>query len=201
MTPQQLSALRRLLHYSAPEAARWIAADRERPQGVEERTWNRWESGARPVPPNIAARALELVAWRRRALDAARQLARGAAPGAPALLVWYDDGDDWPEHGALWRPAQSAAAALLAELGPDALCLVPFDARAYRAWLSGQPGRPDDAATRTAWASAQPCAQAADGGSPTVPVQRAGGSPAVPVQKTGVEDRRRAGLPHQPIRG
>lgn len=135
MTPAQLSALRRLLHYSAPEAARWVAADAERPKGVEDRTWNRWESGTRPVPPNIAAAVLQLVAWRGQHLDALRALP------APVVLPWHDDADDWPGPGALRRPAQSAAAQLLAELGPDRVRLVTFDARAFAGWRAAGHGQ------------------------------------------------------------
>lgn len=138
LAPAQLQALRRLLHYSAPEAARWVAADDERQTGVEERTWNRWEAGARPGPPNIAARLLELVAWRAQRLAELRQLAQHPQP---LVLAWHDDADDWPEHGALRRPAQSAAAQLLAELGPARVQLAPFDATGFRAWRGAAAGR------------------------------------------------------------
>lgn len=142
MTPTDLQALRRFLFYSAPEAARWLAADEQRPQGVEERTWNRWEAGARPVPDNIAARVASLAAWRGQVVAAGRQA--GAQAGRPLVLVVYDDADDWPAHGALRRPHQSAAAQLLAELGPELVRLVPFEVASFRAWQQGRPGLPDE---------------------------------------------------------
>lgn len=141
MTPTELEALRRLLFFSAPEAARWLAADDQRPQGVEERTWNRWEAGARPVPDNIAARVASLAAWRGQVVAAGRQA--GAQAGRPLVLVVYDDADDWSLHGALRRPHQSAAAQLLAELGPELVRLVPFDLASFRAWRQGRADRID----------------------------------------------------------
>lgn len=140
MHAHQLAALRRLLHYSAAEAGRWIAADPpDRPRGVEERTWNRWEAGARPVPPNIAARVLQLVAWRAAELQRLRALAAAHPPGAALALPWYDDRDDWPGDGAHWRPYQSAVAALLAELGPGALVLQPAPGQAPRQAVAPPP--------------------------------------------------------------
>lgn len=149
MTPTELQALRRFLFYTAPEAARWLACDGQRPQGVEERTWNRWEAGARPVPENIAARVLSLAAWRA-AVVAAGRLA-GARVGCPLVVVVYDDADDWPGPGALRRPHQSAAAQLLAELGHYLVRLVPFDARAFRTWAQARTGT-GEAPTPDAWA-------------------------------------------------
>lgn len=119
MKAHELQALRRLLFLTTSEAARWLAADAERPRGVEERTWNRWEAGARPVPDNVAAAALDLVAWR------AAQLARltadmQASAARPYPLPWVDDADDWPTRNrAHWRAHQSACAAVLALAGPD----------------------------------------------------------------------------------
>lgn len=160
MTPTELQALRRLLGYSPPEAARRVAADPERPQGVEERTWQRWERGERPPPPNIAQRVRELVAWRTLALADGRQLIEQQlrAAAGPVRLLWYDQADDWPEAAALWRPAQTVAAQLLAEHEPGAVALVPFDAGAFRAWRqrAGLTAEPDGPALRARWAAASP---------------------------------------------
>lgn len=150
MTPTELQSLRRFLFYSAPEAARWVAADDQRPQGVEERTWNRWEAGARPAPDNIAARVASLAAWRGQVVDAGRLA--GAQAGRPLVVVVFDDADDWPGPGALRRPHQSAAAQLLAELGSDLVRLVPFDAADFRAWRQGRSG-PIEAQTPDLWAA------------------------------------------------
>jgi len=157
MTPRQLEALRKHLHFTVPEAARWVAAAAERPRGVEERTWNRWEAGKVAVPPNIAARMLELVSYRDQQVDVLGDMHwPELAAGRLASLVWYDDREDWiglPEH---WRPHQSAMAQLLADAaleGLDSLRLVPFDAHAFNRWRGA---RPDTAAERAAWASQHP---------------------------------------------
>lgn len=140
MHPPELQALRRLLFYSAPEAARWVARDAERPRGVEERTWNRWEAGQRPIPDNIAARIRELIAWRDRHR---REL-------GPGVVIWYAEADDWPGPPELWRPAQSVIAQCLAER-PDRVRIVAFDLRGFQAWCRAN-GRADDLASRAAWA-------------------------------------------------
>ena len=95
MHAPELQALRRLLFFTAPEAARLIARDDARPRGVDERTWNRWEAGKVPIPPNVAAAVLSLVAWRDRyKLELLGQLA--AQPGGTLRLIWYAEIDDWP---------------------------------------------------------------------------------------------------------
>lgn len=150
MHPPELQALRRLLFYSAPEAARWVARDAERPRGVEERTWNRWEAGKMPIPPNIAAAVLDLVAWRSRyRSDLLAQLERSEA----LRLIWYAEADDWPDAPALWRPIQSAIASVIAE--SDRVQLVAYDLRACQAWQRAH-GRPDDATSRADWAASLP---------------------------------------------
>lgn len=168
-----LGALRRLLFFSAPEAARWVARDAARPQGVEERTWNRWEAGKLPVPDNIAAAVLRLVAWREKALQAAQDtLAQEAFIAVP----WYAEADDWPGPPALWRPAQSVAAALLAEHGMHLVRLAAFDALAFHAWRRER-GRPDDEAARAAWAAE--VAPVLDAGFDWAEMPPHGGAPAV----------------------
>lgn len=157
MTPRQLEALRKHLHFTVPEAARWVAASPERPRGVEERTWNRWESGKVAVPSNIAERIVELVRWRESTADDLYDAHwRHPAP-RPAALIWYDDRQDWPGKPEHWRPMQSAMADLLTAAAldgmTDALRLVPFDAQAFNRWRGA---RPDTAAERAAWARQQP---------------------------------------------
>lgn len=150
MQAPELQALRRLLFYSAPEAARWVARDAARPRGVEERTWNRWEAGKMPIPPTIAARVAELVAWRSRYRSA---LLDQLKPGGTLRLIWYAEADDWPEARELWRPAQSVIASVLAE--SDRVQLVLYDLRACQAWRRAH-DRPDDVASRADWAASLP---------------------------------------------
>lgn len=145
MKSHELEALRRLLFFSVPEAAALIG-------GVSEQAWRRWESGARAVPEDVAARLHGLADWRQAAIDAAvRQI--GAAPEAAVALVWYGSLDDWAtlpgREPALWRPQQSAAAALAGEF-PGRVALVGFDGPAYASWLSGCP---DNETARAQWAA------------------------------------------------
>ena len=102
-----------------------------------------------PIPANIAARVLELIAWRARYRSAL--LERLRQPGT-LRLIWYAEADDWPEAPELWRPAQSVIAAVLAEQ-PERVQLVLYDLRACQAWQRAH-GRPDDIASRADWAAA-----------------------------------------------
>lgn len=117
MNGPELQALRRLLFFTTAEAARRIAADDQRPDGVEERTWSRWESGQRPIPENIAGAVLALVRWRAAELARLRQELQRAVGGA-LVLPWPIEAEDWTRGRATWRPYQSAVAQLLAE-APD----------------------------------------------------------------------------------
>lgn len=157
MNAPELQALRRFLFFSAAEAARYLAADEDRPQGVEERTWNRWESGKLPVPPNIAATVRQAVAFRETALQqvtAAVMQAR-QEQGTPdqVVLLWYAELDDWPHQPVLWRPHQSALAWSVAA-SPDLIHLVAFDARAFNLWRLAQ-SMADTPDARAAWAGLQ----------------------------------------------
>lgn len=122
MTGTELKALRSLLFFSVSEAARWVAASPERPAGVEDRTWNRWESGKVPVPENIGSSMLELAAW------SEDMYWRGCAAhkqNEKAVLVWYDTPKDYPGEAAKWRPYCSVIARLYAD-NPASAVIVPF---------------------------------------------------------------------------
>lgn len=162
MSPKHLAALRKLLHFSAAEAARYVTASQDRPHGVEDRTWNRWEAGHAPIPPNVVHTMLHLAAWRRTILAGLKVIhadALGGKPHGPVALLWYDELEDWPGDAVEWRPWQSAVASLLdhaAELGqPEAFRLVRFDAQAYHRQRCAN-GLPDSDQQRQAWAQAQP---------------------------------------------
>ncbi len=162
MSPKHLAALRKLLHFSAAEAARYVTASQDRPHGVEDRTWNRWEAGQAPIPPNVVHTMLHLAAWRRTILAGLKAIHADALAGkapAPVALLWYDELEDWPGEAVEWRPWQSAAASLLdhaAELGQlEAFRLVRFNAQAYHRQRRAD-GLPDTEQQRQAWAQAQP---------------------------------------------
>ena len=143
MTPRQLEALRKHLHFTVPEAARWVAADAERPRGVEERTWNRWEAGKVAIPMNIAERMFELVHYRRALVELLkRDLFPELEAGRSVVMIWYDDRADWTDQPVYWRPFQSALAELLSSAplgGFDLLRLVPFDAQSFNRRRGARP--------------------------------------------------------------
>lgn len=142
----EIEALRRLLFFSVPEAAALIG-------GVSEQAWRRWEAGSRAVPDDISNRLWSLAVWRDSAIYAARHQVQDAPAEAVVALIWYATLDDWASlpgrEPALWRPQQSAVAALSAELS-GLVVLVPFDGLAYAAWLAG---RPDNETARSQWAA------------------------------------------------
>lgn len=145
MTHSELEALRRLLFFSATEAAAMIG-------GVAEQTWRRWEAGSRAVPEDVAGHIVELVDWRDQALDSIFEMIESLGGGG-AILVWYESIDDWASlparEAALWRPHQSACAAALAKLG-EQIRLVPFNGPVYAQWLAG---REDNETMRGQWAA------------------------------------------------
>lgn len=139
MNGPTLGALRQLLHFSIPEAARLLAASPERPQGVQERTWRYWESGKVPVPADIAAQVRDVLQWRSAACAAAANVLRGqlAEVGADDVIELriYGSLEDYVATGApawRWRPHCSIMAELAA-----------IDARIT---LTLEPSRADDAA-------------------------------------------------------
>lgn len=149
MTPATLQALRRLLLFSVEEAATMIG-------GVSPRSWQYWERGERPVPPDVAGTMEELCAWRLKAIAssdwtmAEHQKKHGY--DAKIALVWYQTLDDWltinDREPQYWRPQCSVVAELAARRGAN---LVTFDGPAYAAWLGN---RKDGEQLRAAWAAA-----------------------------------------------
>lgn len=108
MNNLELQALRHLLFFSVPEAALLLASSDDRPTGVQERSWRRWEDGTNPVPDNIAQQILRLCEWRAKALEAmhfaisnAKRIARGDPE--PKLTVNINDFMR-PENQTRYRP-------------------------------------------------------------------------------------------------
>jgi len=155
MNNLELQALRRLLFFSVPEAALLVAASDERIDGVQERTWRRWEDGTLIVPANIAERMLALCSWRDQALDAVRGAISDASANHGELdlvMVWYESLDGWltlnGREPVLWRPQCS----VMAEAVAMGAWLVKFDSVSYAKWLGKQT---DSEQMRGAWASKQ----------------------------------------------
>lgn len=81
MHHKQFELYRRLLFLTVLEAARNVACTEERPDGVSERAWNRWEAGEAPIPPQVAANLQALVDKRQAELaQIARRLDGGEVP-------------------------------------------------------------------------------------------------------------------------
>jgi hypothetical protein len=158
MRSAELEALRRLLFFSAPEAARLVG-------GVSERAWQYWERGRRRIPRRVAETTLRLVQWRSRTIAAQIDAMERGPGAAPVSLVWYETEDDWMtlpgREAVLWRPHCSAVAELYATR-PESIRLRVFDAEAYSQWLAG---RADSEQMRAAWASSHP----EESGSTTLP--------------------------------
>jgi hypothetical protein len=156
MTPTTLQALRRLLFFTPQEAASLIAASAEHPLGVTDQQWLRWENGDQPVPIDLARKITELVDWRATALaataDTIRQQIKDKGIPEAVFIIWYENQDDWkslPNRDPLmWRLQQAVCAALAGMF--STVCLVPFDAAAYTAWLTD---REDTESMRAQWAS------------------------------------------------
>lgn len=146
MTGIELEALRRLLFFSPPEAAMLVA-------NVSEQAWRRWEAGTRSVPGDVSAKLIQLSDWRLSAIDGAVRQVGSMPVDAKISLVWYRSIDDWStlpgREPALWRPQQSACAALMAEFS-GRMRLVEFSGSRYSAWL-GQ--RADGEDMRAYWAN------------------------------------------------
>jgi hypothetical protein len=156
MNHLELQALRRLLFFSVPEAALLVAASPDRPTGVQERTWRRWEDGTLAVPENIAAQMFELCSWRGEALaglHGAISHAHGThGDELDVVLLWHESLDDWltldGRDPILWRPQCSVVAEAVA-LGAR---LVQFDSMSYAKWLGK---RKDSEQMRSQWAAGQ----------------------------------------------
>jgi hypothetical protein len=150
MTAAELQALRRLLFFTQQEAASMIS-------GTSHRAWQHWEDGKRAVPVDVVERIRELAEWRETAIDsmlAAIQDNIDAHDGIKPEsipLVWYAHMQDWLGEPVMWRPHQSACAALLALA--KRVRLVPFDSAAYAAWLGNEA---DSSPHRAAWAATIP---------------------------------------------
>ena len=114
MDKSRLQALRRLLFLSRQEAALWVAAGADRPQGVTDRSWRMWEGGTRNIPDDVADNIERLSVWRTAAIKAQSPSGRGAKL---VILPWFDSLDSWLAAGneaILWRPQQSVCAAICA---------------------------------------------------------------------------------------
>lgn len=69
MDNQTFALYRKLLFLSVIEASRSIAQTSERPDGVSERAWNRWEKGEAPIPQEVIDNLQKLITQRESALN------------------------------------------------------------------------------------------------------------------------------------
>lgn len=155
MNQTTMQALRRLLFFNVDQAARYLAASADRPDGVSARSWQMWEAGERPIPADVIAQISALCEWRSTAREAAgaqiaaARKARGEQHEAlPPALVYYTAIEDWlPREARLWRPHCAVMAEIAANY--DAV-LVAFDPPAYAEWLGA---RRDGEGLRAMWAA------------------------------------------------
>jgi len=156
MTPTSLKALRNLLFFTVQDAAQFIAASPDQPQGVSDLVWQQWEDGSAPIPESVVTRIKELNEWRSMALDATADNIRvqmrekGGKPES-IFVIWYNRLEDWTSmpnrEPVMWRLQQAVCASLLGMF--SIIKLIPFDAAAYSTWLSG---RDDSESLRAEWA-------------------------------------------------
>lgn len=99
MNPHELKAARKLLFFSTAEAARWIGQ-------VNVSTWHRWENGKVPIPADVEAEMLALIAFREQTIASLPNSNR-ALGSLESLDSWISRGN----HEKHWRPYQSAVAA------------------------------------------------------------------------------------------
>lgn len=147
MNNSELEALRRLLFFSAPEAASLVG-------DVAEQTWRRWEAGTRAIPHDVQERLKMLATWRQQSIDTALSVIDHHHQGDQEIvLVWYDTVDDWASLAVrepqTFRPHQSAISEIFNLRQPN-VRLVRFDAPAYAAWLKN---RKDSESMRSQWAA------------------------------------------------
>lgn len=148
----ELQALRHLLFFSVPEAALLVAASPDRPIGVQERTWRRWEDGTLTVPDNIAKIILKLAEWRETAIDSVVESICAAeeqfGEDHDTHFIWYDTLDDWltleGRDALLWRPNCSVCA----DAAAMGVRLIAFNSADYSTWLGN---RKDSEKMRAAW--------------------------------------------------
>jgi len=143
-----LQALRSLLFFSVPEAARMVA-------GVQERTWRYWESDRGKVPEDVAETIIGLLVFRADLIaETSAQIEEMTVKhGAPESIriTYYSTLDDWMTQeladSICWRPHCSAMAEIACRHGA---VLVRFDAPDYARWLGS---RKDNSAMRGEWAA------------------------------------------------
>lgn len=73
MDNQTFALYRKLLFLSVIEAARNVAQTPERPDGVSERAWNRWEKGEALIPRDVVNNLTKLVEQREAILTHIKQ--------------------------------------------------------------------------------------------------------------------------------
>lgn len=69
MDNQTFALYRKLLFLSVIEASRGVAQTSERPDGVSERAWNRWEKGEAPIPQEVIDNLQKLITQREAVLN------------------------------------------------------------------------------------------------------------------------------------
>nr|DAT67062.1 MAG TPA: protein of unknown function (DUF4447) [Caudoviricetes sp.] len=104
---------RRLLFLTVLEAAKNVAKTDERPDGVSERAWNRWEAGESTIPQPVADNLQQLVnRWRAEVELVAQRLQNGEVPKVSCNLPQA-------EADVVRRKLRMSVAAAAAALGAE----------------------------------------------------------------------------------
>lgn len=157
MNRTDLQALRCLLFFTIEDAAKYIAATPEHPDGVSISEWQAWEKGDQPIPREVIERITELCEWRSDALAATADNIRiqiNEKSGMPdsIFVIWYERLEDWlslpNREPVMWRLQQSVCAGLKGMY--SIVRLVCFDREAYSTWRGE---REDTDSLRAEWAS------------------------------------------------
>lgn len=138
----ELKTARVLLCLTVQDAAEHIG-------GVQQRSWEYWEQGRRPVPNDVAEKMNALLNRRREILATVQQkMLRGDADLKGISVIYYPT-PEYSESILDWRFSQSLATTLAHDYGAK---LVSFDVRSYTAWLveNGMTDTPDK---RSQWAA------------------------------------------------
>lgn len=151
MTPDDLAAAGRLLYGEHWRRSLAAALD------VDERLVRAWLAAKRPIPPHRQQAIVDLVAAIFLSQVTRQIRLMGSVPSVLTLTVYQTDDDLRVLTGERWTAdfhhrLMSRIATLCTDAGIPAR-LAALDRPAYEAWLA-QTGRPNDPASRTAFATA-----------------------------------------------
>ena len=119
MDHETFGLYRRLLFLTVLEAAKNVAKTAERPKGVSERAWNRWEAGESPIPQPVADNLQQWInRWRAEVELIARRLQAGEKPIVSCNLPQA-------EADVVRRKLRMSVAAYAGAMGAEIVTILP----------------------------------------------------------------------------